>query len=80
MTITRRDLLAGSAAITASSFMPRAFAAPLPRDAEVVVIGAGAAGIAAETDVSEFAPAKFGQAVAANHLPEDETKLVEDEA
>ena len=47
MTITRRDLLAGSAAITASSFMPRAFAAPLPRDAEVVVIGAGAAGIAA---------------------------------
>jgi len=27
--------------------MPRAFAAPLPRDAEVVVIGAGAAGIAA---------------------------------
>ena len=47
MTITRRDLLAGSAAVTASSFMPRAFAAPLPRDAEVVVIGAGAAGIAA---------------------------------
>ncbi|MEI2652780.1 MAG: F0F1 ATP synthase subunit alpha [Microthrixaceae bacterium] len=40
----------------------------------------GAAGIAGETDVSEFAPAKFGQAVAANHLPEDETKLVEDEA
>jgi len=40
----------------------------------------GAAGIAGETDVSEFAPAKFGQAVAANHLPEDETTLVEDEA
>lgn len=47
MTITRRDLLAGSAAVMASSFTPRAFAAPLPRDAEVVVIGAGAAGIAA---------------------------------
>lgn len=47
MTITRRDLLAGSSAMMASSFMARAFAAPLPRDAEVVVIGAGAAGIAA---------------------------------
>ncbi|EGP09338.1 hypothetical protein CSIRO_0876 [Bradyrhizobiaceae bacterium SG-6C] len=47
MTITRRDLLAGSSALMASSFMARAFAAPLPRDAEVVVIGAGAAGIAA---------------------------------
>jgi len=47
MTITRRDLLAGSAVMMASMSMPRAFAAPLPRDAEVVVIGAGAAGIAA---------------------------------
>ncbi|EKS33852.1 flavin monoamine oxidase family protein [Afipia clevelandensis] len=47
MTITRRDLLAGSSAVMASSFMARAFAAPLPRDAEVVVIGAGTAGIAA---------------------------------
>ncbi|MGD9838408.1 MAG: flavin monoamine oxidase family protein [Afipia sp.] len=47
MTITRRDLLAGSSAMMASSFMARAFAAPLPRDAEVVVIGGGAAGIAA---------------------------------
>lgn len=47
MTITRRDLLAGSAAVLASSVMTRAFAAPLQRDAEVVVIGAGAAGIAA---------------------------------
>ena len=42
MTITRRDLLVGSSAVMASSVMPRAFAAPLPRDAEVVVIGAGA--------------------------------------
>jgi monoamine oxidase len=47
MTITRRDLLAGSAAMALSSFGRDAIAAPLPRDAEVVVIGAGAAGIAA---------------------------------
>lgn len=47
MTITRRDLLAGSAAVALSSIMSRAIAAPMPRDAEVVVIGAGAAGIAA---------------------------------
>ena len=52
MTITRRDLLAGSAAVMVSSAMPRAFAAPLPRDAEVVVIGAGAAGIAAARRIS----------------------------
>ena len=47
MTITRRDLLAGSAAMALSPIASRAFAAPLPRDAEIVVIGAGAAGIAA---------------------------------
>ena len=47
MTITRRDLLAGSAAMVLSPFATRALVAPLPRDAEVVVIGAGAAGIAA---------------------------------
>lgn len=48
MTITRRDILAGSAALAAlSSFGARAIAAPLPRDADIVVIGAGAAGIAA---------------------------------
>jgi monoamine oxidase len=47
MTITRRDLLAGSAAVALSPIMSRAIAAPMPRDAEVVVIGAGAAGIAA---------------------------------
>jgi monoamine oxidase len=47
MTITRRDLLAGSAAVALSSTISRAWAAPVPRDAEVVVIGAGAAGIAA---------------------------------
>ncbi|CAN5155718.1 NAD(P)/FAD-dependent oxidoreductase [soil metagenome] len=51
MTITRRDLLAGSAAVALSPIVTRAdmraMAAPLPRDAEVVVIGAGAAGIAA---------------------------------
>lgn len=47
MTITRREVLAGSAALSLSSIVSRAWAAPVPRDAEVVVIGAGAAGIAA---------------------------------
>jgi monoamine oxidase len=48
MTITRRDFLAASAV---TAIMPglraRAWAAPLPREADIVVIGAGAAGIAA---------------------------------
>src|ERR1700727_905249 len=48
MTITRRDLLAASAA---AAVLPglgsRAWGAPLPREADIVVIGAGAAGIAA---------------------------------
>lgn len=47
MTITRRDFMAGSAALTLLPFGTRAVAAPLPRDVEIVVIGAGAAGIAA---------------------------------
>ena len=48
MTITRRDFLSGSAAIALlPTVVGRAYAAPLPRDADVVVIGAGAAGIAA---------------------------------
>ncbi len=48
MTFTRRDFLSGSAALAAlPSFVPRAIAAPLPRDVDVIVIGAGAAGIAA---------------------------------
>lgn len=48
MTITRRDFLASSAAMAAlAPFGARAIAAPLPRDADIVVIGAGAAGIAA---------------------------------
>ncbi|MBB5053429.1 monoamine oxidase [Afipia massiliensis] len=47
MTITRRDVLAGSAALALLPIVSRAWAAPVPRDAEVVVIGAGAAGIAA---------------------------------
>jgi monoamine oxidase len=48
MAITRRDLLAASAA---AAVLPglgsRAWGAPLPREADIVVIGAGAAGIAA---------------------------------
>jgi monoamine oxidase len=46
MTITRRSLLSASAAFAASPIL-RATAAPLPREADIVVIGAGAAGIAA---------------------------------
>src|SRR5205807_2104817 len=48
MTMSRRDLLAASAAFPlAPVFGWRASAAPLPREADIVVIGAGAAGIAA---------------------------------
>src|SRR5579871_2826708 len=48
MAMTRRDLLAASAAMAMAPMAGRrAFAAPLPREADIVVIGAGAAGIAA---------------------------------
>jgi monoamine oxidase len=47
MTITRRDFLAVSAAAIAPVLGARAWAAPLPREVDIVVIGAGAAGIAA---------------------------------
>jgi monoamine oxidase len=48
MTMTRRDFLSASAAFAAVPALGgRAAAAPLPREAEIVVIGAGAAGIAA---------------------------------
>jgi monoamine oxidase len=48
MTITRRDFLRASAASAiAPIFSGRAWAAPLPREADIVVIGAGTAGIAA---------------------------------
>ncbi|MBR0773800.1 FAD-dependent oxidoreductase [Bradyrhizobium diazoefficiens] len=46
MTITRRSFLSASAVLAASPIL-RAHAAPLPREADIVVIGAGAAGIAA---------------------------------
>jgi monoamine oxidase len=46
--MTRRSFLSASAAVvTAPVLYGRAFAAPLPREADIVVIGAGAAGIAA---------------------------------
>ncbi len=49
MAMTRRDLLSASAA--AMAFAPalgrRAWGEPLPREADIVVVGAGAAGIAA---------------------------------
>src|SRR6186713_3184052 len=49
MTMTRRTFLSASAglAFTPGFDVRRAGAAPLPRDADIVVIGAGAAGIAA---------------------------------
>jgi len=48
MTMTRRGFLSAAAACAATPALPaRAWAAPLPRDADIVVIGAGAAGIAA---------------------------------
>ena len=43
MTISRRAFLSGSAAFTAIPMLGRpALAAPLPREADIVVIGAGA--------------------------------------
>jgi monoamine oxidase len=48
MTITRRDFLSASAALAAAPALGTgAWGAPLPREADIVVIGAGAAGIAA---------------------------------
>jgi monoamine oxidase len=48
MTMTRRDFLSASAALSVTPVLGgRAGAAPLPREADIVVIGAGAAGIAA---------------------------------
>ena len=48
MTMTRRGFLSASAAFAATpALRGRAWAAPMPRDADIVVIGAGAAGIAA---------------------------------
>src|SRR5260370_3861346 len=48
MTMARRGFLSASAAFAATpALRARAWAAPLPRDADIVVIGAGAAGIAA---------------------------------
>jgi monoamine oxidase len=46
--MTRRDFLSASAGLAAAPALgARAFGAPLPREADIVVIGAGAAGIAA---------------------------------
>src|SRR6478609_2454191 len=48
MTMTRRDFLSVSAGLAAVPVTgARAWGAPLPREADIVVIGAGAAGIAA---------------------------------
>ena len=48
MTMTRRDFLSASAALAVTPVLGgRAGATPLPREADIVVIGAGAAGVAA---------------------------------
>jgi monoamine oxidase len=48
MTMTRREFLSASAALAVTPALgARAWGAPLPREADIVVIGAGAAGIAA---------------------------------
>jgi monoamine oxidase len=48
MTMTRRDFLTASAGIAAAPMLgASAWGAPLPREADIVVIGGGAAGIAA---------------------------------
>ena len=49
MAMTRRNLLSASAAVIAAApaIGRSAWGAPLPRDADIVVVGAGAAGIAA---------------------------------
>lgn len=48
MTMTRRGFLSASAALAVAPVMAgRAFGAALPREADIVVVGAGAAGIAA---------------------------------
>ena len=48
MTMTRRDLLSAAAGLVAApAYGARAWAAPLPREADIVVIGGGAAGISA---------------------------------
>jgi monoamine oxidase len=48
MTMTRRDFLSAAAALAVTPALgARAWAAPLPRQADIVVVGAGAAGIAA---------------------------------
>jgi monoamine oxidase len=67
MTISRRNLLAGSAALAFSPVASRVMAAPLPRDAEIAVIGAGAAGIAAARRIAS-AGRKVVVIEAASHI------------
>src|SRR3954467_11322195 len=47
MTMSRRNFLSATAALAMTPGWRGAVAAPLPREADIVVIGAGAAGIAA---------------------------------
>jgi phytoene dehydrogenase-like protein len=47
MTITRRGFLAASAGLTVLPVLGRTASAAVPREADIVVIGAGAAGVAA---------------------------------
>src|SRR5436305_4815871 len=47
MTMSRRDVFSAAMALAIAPSLRSATAAPLPREADIVVIGAGAAGIAA---------------------------------
>ena len=68
MTMTRRGFLKASAAFAATPVLyGTAFAAPLPRDADIVVIGAGAAGIAAARRI-QAANRKVIVVEAADHI------------
>src|SRR5260370_7190632 len=57
MTMTRRKFLSASAALAAAPALGAdAWGAPLPREADIVVIGAGAAGIAAARRIKAANP------------------------
>src|ERR1700731_561445 len=51
MTMTRRDFLSAAAAVAATPVIGASARAPAPRDADIVVIGAGAAGVAAAREI-----------------------------
>lgn len=67
MTFSRRDFLAASVAAMVVPGSARALSVPVPKDADVVVVGAGAAGIAAARRV-QFANRKVVVVEASNRI------------